>query len=63
MNSDVTRFTTYESNLPTLATNQVVAGCENVLQKIASSYTFFAAKSVYVARLPAQAQLVFQKMT
>ena len=43
--------------------NQIVASCENVLQKIESSYPFCATKAVYVARLPAQTKLVFQNMT
>ena len=39
LKSDVARFTTHIQTC--LATNQVVAGCENLLQKVESSSTFW----------------------
>ena len=39
LKSDVARFTTHESN--GLATNQVAAGCEKLLQIAESRSTFF----------------------
>ena len=45
--SDVGSFTTHESNLS--YNTQVVAGCENLLQKVESNLPF-ATKSVRVAR-------------
>ena len=51
LNSDSARFTTQIQTC--LATNQVVARCEKLLQNVESSSTF-ATKSVHVARLPTQ---------
>ena len=46
-----------------LATNQVVAGCENLLQKVESSSTF-GDEIFYMLRvLPAQDRLVLQQVT
>ena len=48
LNSDTARFTTQVQTC--LATNQVFASCEKLLQKTESS-SIFATKSVHVARL------------
>ena len=46
-----------------LPTNRVVAGCEKMAQKVASSSTFLQ-QNLYMLRvLPAQDQLVFQRVT
>ena len=55
LNSDSARFTTQIQTC--LATNQVVARCEKLLQNVESSSTF-ATKLVHVARLPTQGKLV-----
>ena len=57
LNSDSARFTTQIQTC--LATNQVVARCEKLLQNVESSSTF-ATKLVHVARLPTQGKLVLQ---
>ena len=44
MNSNVARFTTHEC---LNATNQVVAGCEKLFQKVVQSCSLFARKSVH----------------
>ena len=36
--------------------NRFVAGCEKMVQKVASSSTFFATKSVHVARFTSSRQ-------
>ena len=58
LKSDVARFTSRVQTF--LATNQVVPGCEKLLQK-AESGTFFARKFVHVAL--AQSKLVLQQVT
>ena len=60
LNSDSARFTTQIQTC--LATNQVVARCEKLLQNVESSSTF-ATKLVHVARLPIQGKLVLQQVT
>ena len=60
LNSDSARFTTQIQTC--LATNQVVARCEKLLQNVESSSTF-ATKLVHVARLPTQGKLVLQQVT
>ena len=60
LNSDSARFTTQVQTC--LATNQVFASCEKLLQKTESSSTF-ATKSVHVARLSIQGKLVLQQVT
>ena len=58
---DVARFTT--TRIQTcLATNQVVEGCENLLQKVELFY--FLRQNLYVLRvLPAHCKLVLQHVT
>ena len=60
LNSDSARVTTQIQTC--LATNQVVARCEKLLQNVESSSTF-ATKLVHVARLPTQGKLVLQQVT
>ena len=60
LNSDSARFTTQIQTC--LATNQVVARCEKLLQNVESS-SIFATKLVHVARLPTQGKLVLQQVT
>ena len=60
LNSDSARFTTQIQTC--LATNQVVARCEKLLQNVESSSTF-ATELVHVARLPTQGKLVLQQVT
>ena len=46
-----------------LPTNRVVAGCEKMVQKVASSSTFLQ-QNLYMLRvLPAQDELVLQQVT
>ena len=46
-----------------LATNQVAAGCENLLQKVESSSTFCDEIFYMLRVLPAQGKRVLQKVT
>ena len=46
-------------NQTSLATNQLVKGCEKLLQKVESSSTFFFSKSVHVARFTGPRQTCF----
>ena len=55
LKSDVARFTTHVQTC--LATNQDVAGCENLLQKVERSSTF-ATHSVHFARFSGPRQQV-----
>ena len=60
LKSDVARFTTHVQTC--LATNQVVAGCENLLQKVESSSTF-CNKPLHMLRvLPTHGKLVLQQV-
>ena len=50
-------------NQPSLATNQLVKGCEKLLQKVESSSTFFF-QNLYMLRvLLARGKLVLQQVT
>ena len=46
-----------------LATSQVVAGCEELLQKVESSFTLFKKICKMLCVLPAQDKLVFRQVT
>ena len=61
LNSDVARFTTHVQTC--LETNQVVAGCEKLLQNIESSSTFCNKICTYCVFFPAQDKLVLQQVT
>ena len=58
---DVARFTYHVQ--PCLATNQVLPGCTNVLQKVQSSSTFCNKICIMLRVLPAQGKLVLQEVT
>ena len=61
LKSNVEHFTTYVQTC--LAANEVAAGCENVLQKLESTFPF-CKKNLYILRvLPAQGKPVLPQVT